>query len=92
MTARTSGADKGNQTGHTHVTRLFNHLLEQTGNPSFNLPFNAVRVRGVRILGTSSWSESMADEKYEQIMLRLLVLVVYACIKQAIRSRFVWTE
>ena len=39
----------------------------------FNLPFNAVRIRGM-----SSWSESMADEKYEQIMLRLLVPVVFA--------------
>ena len=32
----------------------------------------------MRIRGKSSWSESMADEKYEQIMLRPLVLMVYA--------------
>ena len=62
----------------TRGIRLFDHLLEQTGNPSFNLPFNAVRIPGRRIRGNSSWSESMADEEYEQIMLPLLVLVVYA--------------
>ena len=31
--------------------RLFDHPLEQTGYPSFNLPFNAVRIRFVRIHG-----------------------------------------
>ena len=78
---------QGNQTVHiprraliwqTRRVRLFNHFLEQTGNPSFNLPFNAVRIRVMRIRGKSSWSESMTDEKYEQIMLRVLVPVVYA--------------
>ena len=70
----TQHVDRSRQKG----IRLFNHPLEQTGNPSFNLPFNAVRVWFEPIRGKSSWSESMVDEKYEQNMLRLLVFVVYA--------------
>ena len=64
-----SGADKGNQTVHTHTQhvdleqtrgiRLFNHPLERTGNPSFNLPFKAVRF--VRIHGVTSWNGSMTN-------------------------------
>ena len=66
MTARTSGADKGNPTVQSPSGASRKNSL-------FNLPFNAVRIRGM-----SSWSESMAYEKYEQIMLRLLVPVVFA--------------
>ena len=48
------------QLEQTRGIRLFNHPLEQTGNPSFNLPFNAVWIRFVRIRGVTSWNESMA--------------------------------
>ena len=66
------------QLEQTKGIQLFNHPLEQTNYPSFNLPFNVVRIRFARIRGKSSWSESMFDEKYEQNMLRLLVFVVFA--------------
>ena len=66
------------QLEQTRGIRLFNHPQEQTSDPSFNLPFNAVRIRFVRIRGKSSWSESMAEEMCEQNMLRLLVFVVCA--------------
>ena len=33
--------------------------LEQTSYPSFNLPFNAVRIRFMRIRGVTSWNGSM---------------------------------
>ena len=45
------------QLEQTRGIRLFNHPLEQTSNPSFNLPFNAVRIRLVRIRGVTSWNE-----------------------------------
>ena len=35
------------QLEQTREIRLFNHPLERTGNLSFNLPFNAVRIRFV---------------------------------------------
>ena len=38
------------QLEQTRGIRLFYHPLEQTGNPSVNLPFNAVRIRFVRMV------------------------------------------
>ena len=47
------------QLEQTRGIRLFNHPLDRTGDPSFNLPFNAVRIRFVRIRGVTSWNGSM---------------------------------
>ena len=58
-TGRTTGADKGNQTVHTHATRR----LEQTRGIklSFVCCLLSNAVRSVRICGVTSWNGSMTN-------------------------------